>query len=100
MTDPNTADGGSDEPQYVEYVEILGTYNTADVAFIKSILEPSGIAYYIADEHFAIVRPAAQPARVMVEKERVQDAVALLKDLDLNFMLLNLKPEEENPEKE
>jgi len=32
-----------EEPQFTEYVELLGTYNPADVALIKSILDAENI---------------------------------------------------------
>ena len=80
-----------DKPTYVEYVKVLSTHNVVDVALIKSILEGSGIPYYIADEYFSLARPGVQPARVMIQKECAQEAITLLNELDLNFTLFNLK---------
>jgi ribosomal protein S16 len=35
-----------EEPQFTEYAEVLGTYNPADVALKKSILDAEDITYY------------------------------------------------------
>ena len=31
------------EPEFINFIEILGTYNPADVVFLKSLLESEGI---------------------------------------------------------
>lgn len=54
------------EPEYIEYEEVLGTYNAADIAFIKSLLDSENITYYFNAEHFTYVRPLAEPARLAV----------------------------------
>jgi hypothetical protein len=84
-------------PEYIEYVEVLGTYNPADIALIKSILDSENITYYFLGEQFTYVRPWADPARLMVEKDEAEDARELLKDLKLSFMGINL---EKNKDKE
>ena len=33
-------------PVFVDYKEVLATYNPADIAFLKSILECEGIQYF------------------------------------------------------
>ncbi len=69
------------KPEYIQYVEILRTANQGDIALVKSILGPSGIAHYIADENFSLLYFGVQPARIMVDSEREDDAVALLDGL-------------------
>ena len=69
------------KPEHIHYVEILRTANQGDIALVKSILGPSGIVHYVADENFSTFYFGAQPARVMVDSERVDDAVALLEGL-------------------
>ena len=83
------------EPEYVEYEEVLGTYNPADIAVLKSILDSEGITYFFHGEHFTYVRPLADPARLMVKKDEADLAREVLKDLNLSFMGINLekKPE-------
>ena len=73
------------EPEFIHYKEVLGTYNPADIAIIKSILDAEGIRYYFNGEHFMYVRPLAEPARLMVDEEEAEIANDLLKDLDLTI---------------
>ncbi len=75
-------------PEYIEYEEVMATYNTMDVAFIKSILDSEDITYYFNAEHFMYVRPLAEPARLMVKKDQVEIAKALL--IDLNFAITGI----------
>ena len=53
------------EPEYIEYEEVLRTFNQADIAFIKSILDAAGMTYYFIGEHFTYVGPFAVPARLI-----------------------------------
>ncbi|MBI5740487.1 MAG: DUF2007 domain-containing protein [Nitrospirae bacterium] len=76
--------------EYVEYEEIMVTYNPADVAIIKSILDAEEITYFFHGENFMHVRPLVEPARLMVDKEEAQDARELLRDLNLSIMGINL----------
>ena len=59
-----------ERPEFIEYVEVMGTYNPADVALIKSILDAENITYYFNAEHFMYVRPLAEPVRLMVKQMR------------------------------
>jgi hypothetical protein len=70
-----------DEVEYVEYEEILRTFNPADVAVIKSILDGAEIPYFFKGENFLLVRPLVEPAALMVSKEQAARARDLLKDL-------------------
>jgi len=83
------------EPVFIEYEEVLGTYNPADIMIIKSILDAENITYYFNAEHFMYVRPMAEPARLMVAKEDVETAKEILKDLDLSVIAINLKKDKD-----
>lgn len=78
------------EPEFVEYEEILGTYNPADIMIIKSIFDSEEITYYFNAEHFMYVRPLGEPARLRVAKEDVARATEILQKLDLSFVAINL----------
>ncbi len=78
------------KPEYIEYEQIMVTYNPADVAVIKSILDAEDIIYYFHGENFMHVRPLVEPARLMVDKEDAEDAKELLKDLNLSILGINL----------
>jgi hypothetical protein len=82
------------KPEYIEYEQIMVTYNPADVALIKSILDAEGIIYYFHGENFMHVRPLVEPARLMVDKEEAGSARELLKDLNLSIMGINLRRED------
>jgi predicted amidophosphoribosyltransferase len=36
-----------ERPEFIEYVEVMGTYNPADVALIKSILDSENMTYCV-----------------------------------------------------
>ena len=78
------------EPEFVDYKEILATYNPADIMFLKSLFDSEGIHYFFKGEHFMYVRPLADPARPMVRTDQVEMALELLKDVELSFMGINL----------
>jgi Protein of unknown function (DUF2007). len=61
--------------EFVDYEEILFTNNAADIAVIKSLFDSEGIVYYFLGEHFAF------PIRLMVNKDQVEEARELLKNL-------------------
>jgi hypothetical protein len=82
------------KPEYIEYEEIMATYNPADVAVIKSILDAEGITYFFHGENFMHVRPLVEPARLMIDKEEAEDAKELLKDLNLSIMGINIRRED------
>jgi hypothetical protein len=68
-------------PDYVEFEEILATFNAVEIAIIKSLLDPEGIDYYFKSEFFNYMEPLAQPARLMVRKDQVQEARNILQGL-------------------
>jgi len=78
------------EPEYVDYEQILGTYNPMDIALLKSILDAEGITYHFLGEHFTYVRPLADPVRLMVKKDEAQTAREAIEGLELSFRAINL----------
>jgi hypothetical protein len=81
------------KPQFVDYSEILATYNPADIAFLKSVLDSEGITYFFKGENFQHVRPWADPARLMDRTDQVEQVLELIKDLKLSYMGINLNKE-------
>jgi hypothetical protein len=88
----------SREPQYAEFQPLLSTYNSADISFIKSLLDNEDINYYFQGENFHIIRSGMQPAVLMVQKEHFAGAKAILKDVDLRYLLFSHDENEENSE--
>lgn len=78
------------EPEFVNLKEVLATYNPADVAFLKSLLESEGIQYFFKGEHFMYMRPLADPVRLMVREDQVEAALELLKDVNLSVTGISL----------
>lgn len=76
----------------LEYVNIIETYNWSDIAMIESVLEGSGIDYFIQGEPALAVVQYVEPVIVLVVKEQVDEAKALLKDLDLSFKAISGHP--------
>jgi len=88
----NLVDGLPDEPEpeFVEFREVLATYNPADVAFIKSLLESEGIQHFFKGEHFMYVRPLADPVRLMIRIDQVEEAAEILESVELAIAGINL----------
>jgi hypothetical protein len=87
-------------PEFAEYVEVLGTYNPADIALIRSILDAENITYYFNAEHFIYVRPLAEPVRLMVKKDGAEKAKEVLKGLDLAILSIDLRKSKGDSENE
>jgi hypothetical protein len=87
-----------EEPEFIEYVEVMGTYNPADVALIKSILDSECVTYYFNADHFMHVNPLAEPARLMVKKDEMGKAKELLQDLNLSIIGIDLRRTERENE--
>ena len=83
------------EPEFIDFKEVLATYNTGDVAFIKSLLDSEGVHYFFKGENFMYVRPLADPVRLMVRMDQIELAVDLLRSVQLSFMGINLDKDEE-----
>jgi len=90
---PETDDG------YVEYEEVLATYNPGDIAVINSMLESEDITYYFQGEHLTL-RPMGDAARLMVKKDEAQSVRELLSDLDLAYSEASSFKDEDEPEEE
>lgn len=78
------------EPEFVDYTEVLATYSPADISFLKSLLDSEGIFYFFKGEHFMYVRPLADPVRLMVRTDQLQQAIDLLHDVKLS--VAGIKP--------
>lgn len=76
--------------EFVDFKEVTLTYNPADIASIKCILDSENISYFFKGEHFSYVRPLADPARLMVRKDQVNYVKEILKNLKLSFIGINL----------
>lgn len=68
-----------------QFVELLATYNYADIAIIRSILDDAKITYYFTGDLTLMTRPFVDPARLMVKKPQIEQAKDHLKDLNLKF---------------
>ena len=70
-----------------DFREVYRTFNPADIAFIKSILEENDVVYYINNENVPFVGGLAfaEPMRVMVEGDKFEAVQELLKDFQGNF---------------
>ena len=66
-------------PEYLEFEEILISLSGSDIAMIKSLLESEGITYYFRGESSYSFAP---PTRLMVEKDRANEAREILEGLE------------------
>ncbi len=85
------------EPEFVDFVELMVTYNVADMAFIKSVLDAEEITYFVKGEHFANVLAWSMPQRLMIARDQMEEAETLLKDVKLTFISATRDREEEKP---
>ncbi len=86
------------EPEFVDYKEVLITFNPADIAFIKSVLDGENITYFFQGENFLRMEPMALPARLMVKTDQVDKVVEILKDIKLKFLGINVSDDsKKNP---
>ena len=85
------------QPEFVEFQHILDTYNPADIAIIKSILESENLTFHFQGDHLAL-RPIGEPARLMVDQEQAAMAKELLKDLKLSYLEPSIRDDEEPAE--
>ena len=88
----------SDRNDFVEFAEILRTYNQGDIALLKSLLDNNEIVYFFKGENFISLRPLIEPAVLMVKNNQVQEAVELLKDFELSFLGLSIENFNDNKE--
>ncbi len=84
------------EVQSPDYDAVLSTFNPADVAVIKSILEGEGIEYYFQGEiSSSILQTMGIPAILMVRRDQLEEVKELLKDVALTY---SIHFRESNPE--
>ena len=78
-----------------DFREVYRTFNPADIAFIKSILEENDVVYYINNENVPFVGGLAfaEPMRVMVEADKFEAVQELLKDFQGNFGAFSFEDE-------
>lgn len=74
-----------EELEYVEYEEIMRTFNPADLAVVKSLLDAEGITYFFRGENFLMMRPLVEPAALMVKKDEAEIVRDLLRSLNLRY---------------
>lgn len=88
--------------EFIDYKAVLSTLNPGDIAVIKSVLGSKNITYFFQGENFNYWGDGVIPARLMVKKDQVEEAREILKDLKLNFNVINLpknsEKSDENPE--
>ena len=73
--------------EFINYDLLLSTYNIADIAIIKSVLNSEGIIHFVQGET-SINLTGGGASRVLVKKEQLVTARELLKDLRLKFTSL------------
>lgn len=73
-----------------DYIEILNTFNLADIATIKSILIGSDIDFIVRNEYFHLAKPAIQPVRFYVKRDQVEDSKELLNDFEAHFFIADI----------
>jgi hypothetical protein len=74
------------ETEYVDYDEVFTTFNSAEIALMKSLLDSEDIPYFFHGETFVQMTGLAVPAKLMVKKDHVETAKELLKDLKLSLL--------------
>lgn len=87
------------EAEYVEYDEVLAIFSAGEIALMKSLLNDAQITYYFKGEMFNYVDPLIQPARLMVRRDQVADALEIIKGMEFHYMLFSpdRPKEEESP---
>jgi len=73
------------QPEYADFIPVMATYNIVDISIIKGTLESEDIPHFFEGETFNSVRPLVQPARLFVPKDRAEEAIEVLKGLNLKF---------------
>ncbi len=73
-----------------EFVELISSFNQADIAMIKSILDRYKLKYFVYDELFNLIRPCAQPARFMVNKNDLKQAKSILQEMDVKYVAVSV----------
>lgn len=76
----------------IEFEEVLRTYNQADLAVIRSVLDDGEIEYFFRGEIFNLTYPLVQPARLFVRKDQAARVRELLGEFNVTFMGLSVRP--------
>lgn len=87
-------------PEQDTYLEVMATYNVADLAVIKSLLEAEKVAYYLHGENFHAMTPWVQPVKIFVREDHMETAKELLFSLDLHATAVSLTTEGEESDDE
>jgi len=73
------------EPKYIEFVTVFKTGNQADIPIVTSIFEAAEIQYFVKGELLSIAYGTLTgPVEIQVGEDDVEEARALLKDLEEN----------------
>ncbi|MFC1724807.1 putative signal transducing protein [candidate division KSB1 bacterium] len=80
-----------------DFEEILSTFNAADVAFMKSVLDGEGIEYFFKNERFTLMEPV-QPTTLLVRTDQAERVRELLKDFDMQYLGASFQEDDENDE--
>ena len=79
------------------YAPLLSTYNAADIAIIKSVLDNEEIDYHLQGEYFNMAEPLVQPARFYVARDQLERAREALQELRLTFLGVSFRDTEDLP---
>jgi hypothetical protein len=71
---------------FIAYERVLETHNPGDIAFLRSLLDASGIAYFIQGEHVSPFIAHGLPMRLLVKKDQAGEAREILKDIELSYI--------------
>ena len=71
-----------DDIQYIEMVEVFSTYNSGDIAVIKSVLDAEGIHYYFSGESTLMMIAAGAYARLLVKQDQADRARNILQEME------------------
>jgi len=82
-----------DDDDYLTQEPILSTYNPADVAAIKAVLEDADISFHFEGDIPTTGNTYLEPVRLFVDHDQIEEARELIDDLDLSYM--SLSPDED-----
>jgi len=81
------------KPEFVEYIEVLSTFNPGDIAFLESVLESEDIDHFFKGGNFVHVYQPVEPAKLMIRADQAGRAIDLLKDAGLSISGINIHKE-------